>query len=105
MFGDAFPLALLGPGLASAGLPYLVLSHGFDYWMSTVPIAHTVMKRMTSAAARVAGCSEFVSRRVRTAVPPHVPVSVLHPGADVQRFRPDLVTDDLRARHGLEIAL
>lgn len=101
VFGDAFPLALLGPRLASAGRPYLVLSHGFDYWMSTVPVAHTVMRRMTSRASRVAGCSEFVSRRVRTAAPDHVPVSVLHPGADVERFRPDLPTEDLRSRHGL----
>jgi phosphatidyl-myo-inositol dimannoside synthase len=102
LFGDAFPLALLGPRLASVGRPYLVLSHGFDYWMSTAPVAHTVMARMTSKASRVAGCSEFVSRRVRTAVPSHVPVSVLHPGADVERFRPDLPTEDLRTRHGLD---
>ncbi len=30
-----------------------------------------------------------------------MPVSVLYPGADVEAFRPDLPTDDLRARHGL----
>lgn len=101
LFGDAFPLALLGPRLAARGTPYVVLAHGFDYWLSTVPIAHTVMKRMTSRASRVAGCSEFISRRVRTAVPRGVPVSVLHPGADVERFRPDLPTEDIRERHGL----
>lgn len=101
LFGDAFPLALLGPRLAAHGTPYVVLAHGFDYWLSTVPIAHTVMKRMTSRASRVAGCSEFISRRVRTAVPRGVPVSVLHPGADVERFRPDLPTEDIRERHEL----
>lgn len=101
LFGDAFPLALLGPRLASRGVPYVVLAHGFDYWLSTVPGAHSVMKRMTSRAARVAGCSEFISRRVRGAVPRSVPVSVLHPGADVERFRPDLPTADIRERHGL----
>jgi phosphatidyl-myo-inositol dimannoside synthase len=101
LFGDAFPLALLGPRLASHGTPSVVLAHGFDYWLSTVPVAHGVMKRMTSHASRVAGCSEFISRRVRTAVPRHVPVSVLHPGADVERFRPDLPTADLRERHAL----
>ena len=101
LFGDAFPLALMGPRLASRGTPYVVLAHGFDYWLSTMPVAHSVMKRMTSRASRVAGCSEFISRRVRTAVPRSVPVSVLHPGADVERFRPDLPTADLRARHGL----
>jgi phosphatidyl-myo-inositol dimannoside synthase len=101
LFGDAFPLALMGSRLASRGTPYVVLAHGFDYWLSTVPVAHAVMKRMTAPASRVAGCSEFISRRVRTAVPRHVPVSVLHPGADVERFRPDLPTADIRERLGL----
>jgi phosphatidylinositol alpha-1,6-mannosyltransferase len=101
LFGDAFPLALMGPRLASRGTPYVVLAHGFDYWLSTVPVAHAVMKRMTAAASRVSGCSEFISRRVRTAVPRQVPVSVLHPGADVERFRADLPTADIRERHGL----
>jgi phosphatidylinositol alpha-1,6-mannosyltransferase len=102
LFGDAFPLALLGPRLAARGTPYLVAAHGFDYWLSTVPVAHGVMRRMTSRAARVAVmCSRFIARRVRTAVPPEVPVSVLYPGADLERFRPDLPTADLRERHGL----
>ena len=102
LFGDAFPLALLGPRLAARGTPYLVAAHGFDYWLSTVPVAHGVMSRMTSRAARVAVmCSRFIARRVRTAVPPQVPVSVLYPGADLERFRPDLPTADLRERHGL----
>jgi phosphatidylinositol alpha-1,6-mannosyltransferase len=47
-------------------------------------------------------CSAFIGRTVRTAVPPHVPVSVLYPGADVERFRPDLATDDIRAGTGLD---
>jgi phosphatidyl-myo-inositol dimannoside synthase len=101
VFGDAFPLALLGPRLAERGTPYVVLGHGFDYWLSTVPVAHAVMRRMTSRASRVAACSRFIARRVRTAVPRHVPVSVLYPGADLERFRPDLPTDDLRVRHRL----
>jgi len=101
LFGDAFPLALVGRRLASRRTPHVILAHGFDYWLSTVPVAHSVMKRMTSHASRVAGCSEFISRRVRTAVPRHVPVSVLHPGADVERFRPDLPTADIREKHGL----
>ena len=46
-------------------------------------------------------CSEFIARTVRTAVPERVPVSVLYPGADVETFRPDLPTDDLRERHEL----
>jgi phosphatidylinositol alpha-1,6-mannosyltransferase len=102
LFGDAFPLALLGPRLAARGTPYLVAAHGFDYWLSTVPVAHSVMRRMASRASRVpVMCSRFIARRVRTAVPAEVPVSVLYPGADLERFRPDLPTADLRERHGL----
>jgi phosphatidyl-myo-inositol dimannoside synthase len=103
LFGDAMPLALLGPRLAAAGTPYLVGAHGFDYWLSTVPVAHAVMRRMTARASHVAVmCSEFVARRVRTAVPRDVPVSVLYPGADLERFAPDLPTEDLRSRHVLD---
>jgi phosphatidyl-myo-inositol dimannoside synthase len=102
LFGDAFPLATLGPGLARRGVPYLVAAHGFDYWMSVVPGAHTLMRHMTSRASRVPVlCSRFIARTVRTAVPRDVPVSVLYPGADLTVFRPDLPTDDIRERLGI----
>jgi phosphatidyl-myo-inositol dimannoside synthase len=102
LFGATYPLALLGPGLARGGTPYLAAAHGFEYWLSLVPGTHALMRRATSRAARVpVMCSEFVARRVRTAVPRSVPVSVLYPGADIRAFRPDLFTADLRERHGI----
>jgi phosphatidylinositol alpha-1,6-mannosyltransferase len=102
LFGDAMPLAALGPGVAKAGTPYLVAAHGFDYWLSLVPGAHTWMRRVTSRAARVpVMCSEFIARVVRTAVPAGVPVSVLYPGADIETFRPDLPTQEILERHGV----
>lgn len=102
LFGDAFPLAFLGPRLAQRGTPYLVAAHGFDYWLSVVPGAHASIRYMTSVASRVpVMCSQFIARTVRTAVPRSVPVSVLHPGADLQAFRPDLPTADLRERLGV----
>jgi phosphatidylinositol alpha-1,6-mannosyltransferase len=102
LFGAATPLALLGPGLAAAGTPYLAAAHGFEYWTAIAPGAHTMLRRATSRAARVpVMCSAFIARTVRTAVPRSVPVSVLYPGADVEAFRPDLPTADLRERHGI----
>jgi phosphatidylinositol alpha-1,6-mannosyltransferase len=102
LFGASYPLALLGPGLARAGTPYLAAAHGFEYWLSIAPGTHALMRRATSLASRVpVMCSEFIARRVRTAVPKHVPVSVLYPGADLEIFRPDLPTADLRERHGV----
>jgi phosphatidylinositol alpha-1,6-mannosyltransferase len=102
LFGDAFPLAFLGPRLARRGTPYLVAAHGFDYWLSVVPGAHASLRYMTSAASRVAVmCSVFIARTVRTAVPRAVPVSILRSGADLRLFRPDLPTADLRERLGV----
>jgi phosphatidylinositol alpha-1,6-mannosyltransferase len=103
LFGAAYPLALLGPSLAREGTPYVSAAHGFEYWLSIAPGTHALMRRATSRAARVAVmCSAFVARTVRTAVPSGVPVSVLYPGADVERFRPDLGTTDIRAAFGIE---
>ena len=102
LFGASYPLAMLGPRLARAGVPYLSAAHGFEYWLSIAPGTHAALRYATSRAARVpVMCSAFIARTVRTAVPRRVPVSVLYPGADVEMFRPDLPTDDLRERHGL----
>jgi phosphatidylinositol alpha-1,6-mannosyltransferase len=101
LFGDAFPLAALGPDLAERGVPYLVMAHGFDYWMSAMPGANGWLRRATRSASRVPVCSAFIGKTVRTAVPEHVPVSVLTPGVDVDRFRPDLPTADIRGALGV----
>jgi phosphatidylinositol alpha-1,6-mannosyltransferase len=102
LFGATYPLALLGPRLAKAGVPYLAAAHGFEYWLSIAPGTHAAMRYATSRATRVpVMCSAFIARTVRTAVPKLVPVSVLYPGADADVFRPDLPTEDLRDRHGL----
>ena len=102
MFGATYPLALLGPRLAARGLPYLSAAHGFEYWLSIAPGTHALLRHATSRATRVPVlCSAFIARTVRTAVPRSVPVSVLYPGADVTRFRPDLATDDIRETLGV----
>jgi phosphatidylinositol alpha-1,6-mannosyltransferase len=102
LFGATYPLALLGPRLAARGLPYVAAAHGFEYWLSIAPGTHSLMRYATARASRVAVmCSAFIARTVRTAVPRSVPVSVLYPGADVDRFRPDLATDDIREDLGI----
>jgi len=100
-FGAVYPLALLGRRLARAGLPYVALAHGFEYWLSLAPGTHALMRRATGLASRVAVCSTFIARVVRTAVPDPVPVSVMYPGADVETFHPDLPFEDLKERHGV----
>jgi len=102
LFGAAYPLAMLGPPLAKAGVPYVVAAHGFEYWLSLAPGTHGLMRRATSRASRVVVmCSAFIARVVRTAVPKHVPVSVMYPGADLEAFHPGLPIGDIRERHGV----
>jgi phosphatidylinositol alpha-1,6-mannosyltransferase len=102
LFGAAYPLAVLGPGIAKRGTSYLAAAHGFEYWLSLAPGSHRLMRYATSRAARVpVMCSAFIARVVRTAVPKDVPVSVMYPGADVEAFSPDLDVEEIRARHGL----
>ena len=103
LFGAVYPLALLGPGLAGSGTPYLAAAHGFEYWLSIAPGTHALVRRATAEAARVpVMCSAFIARVVRTAVPERVPVSVMYPGADVDAFHPDLPFGDVLRRHGLD---
>jgi phosphatidyl-myo-inositol dimannoside synthase len=102
LFGSTYPLALLGPGLARAGTPYVCGVHGFEYWLSMSPGSHALMRRATGRAARVVVMSSaFIARVVRTAVPSHVPVSVNRPGVDLDRFRPDVDATFVRERYGL----
>ena len=101
LFGSPVPLSGVGPALDRRGLPYVTLAHGFEYWMSIAPGAHTFLRYGTSRASSVLVCSRFIARVVRTAVPRGVPVAALRPGVDPQRFRPDLPVDDLRERLGV----
>jgi phosphatidyl-myo-inositol dimannoside synthase len=102
LFGSTYPLALLGPGLAKRGTPYVTGAHGFEYWLSIAPGAHGLMRRATSHAARmVVMSSAFIARVVRTAVPDRVPVSVMYPGADIESFHPDVAFEGIRDAHAL----
>ena len=101
LFGHVVPTALLSRGLARRGVPSVALAHGAEFWEALVPGTAALLKRAAAATSRVAACSAFVARTVRTVAPKHVPVSVLTPGADVERFRPDLDASEIRARHGL----
>jgi phosphatidyl-myo-inositol dimannoside synthase len=101
LFGHVVPAALLSTGLSRRGVPSVALAHGAEYWEALVPGTAALLRRASGATRRVAACSAFVGRTLRTVVPRQVPVSVLTPGADVERFRPDLDANEVRARYGL----
>ena len=102
LFGHGLPLGLLGPGLAREGFPYVVATHGAEYWLALTPVLHAALRRAASHAERVLVISRFTGRIVRTAVPREVPVSLLPPGVDAERFRPDAGDPaEIRRRHGV----
>jgi len=100
LFGHGLPLALLGPRL---DLPYVVATHGTEYWFALTPGFHALLARATARAARVLAVSRFTGATIRTAVPAGVPLSLLPPGVDAERFRPGTMeaADAVRRRHGI----
>lgn len=101
LFGHAVPLALLGPRLARRGTPYVVATHGVEYWMARSPGAASILRHATSQAARVLAVSHHTARVIRPAVPARVPLTVVHPGVDAERFHPGVDGEPVRRRHGL----
>jgi phosphatidyl-myo-inositol dimannoside synthase len=101
MFGHGLPLALLGPGLERRSVPYLVCTHGTEYWCALTPGLHALLRRATGRAERVTAVSRFTGQVVRTAVPLEVPISLLPPGVDVRRFGLGGGGDEVRHRYGL----
>ncbi len=70
LFGHGLPLALLGPRL---GLPYIVATHGTEYWFALTPVLHALLGRATARASRVLAVSRFTGGVIGTAVPSERP--------------------------------
>jgi phosphatidyl-myo-inositol dimannoside synthase len=101
LFGHGFPLPALGSGLTRDGVPYVVLTHGAEVWLARLPGARTAMRRWWGDARAVLAISRYTARAIRAAVPPGVPLSVLNPAVDEERFRPSIDGSTVRDRHGL----
>lgn len=99
LFASGYPASSSGPALAGAGVPYLVTTHGIEHWVGLVPTGRSFMRRAFRDASRVTAISEFTSRSVSRAVPRGVPLSICHPGVDIQRFDPQVDGSFVRERH------
>jgi phosphatidylinositol alpha-1,6-mannosyltransferase len=102
LFGHGFPLPLLGPDLASRGVPYVVLTHGVEVWMARAPGIAAGLRRACARASAVTAVSRFTAKTVARVVGPGVPLTVLPPGVDAERFSPSVHGDEVRRRLGLE---
>jgi phosphatidylinositol alpha-1,6-mannosyltransferase len=101
LFGQGLPLALLGPDLMKGGVPYGVLTHGVELWMSRLPAARAALKRALAGAGAVTAISRHTAEAIRPAVPEGVPFAVIPPGVDERRFSPEVDGSATRDRLGI----
>jgi phosphatidyl-myo-inositol dimannoside synthase len=100
LFGHGFPLPLAA-GNSKHAAPYVVLTHGAEVWLARTPAIAGTMRRALAGAREVTAVSASTARSIRGLVPPGMPLTVLHPGVDQNRFSPEVDGATVRQRHGL----
>lgn len=101
LFGHGIPLPLLGPQLDAGGVAYVALTHGVEAWAARAPVISWGLRRGLSGAREVTAVSHHTARSIRPLIPAGVPLTVLHPGVDPERFSSDAVGAGIRSRHDL----
>ena len=101
VFGQGLPLPMLGPSLAAEGMPYVVLTHGYELWMARLPGSAAFLRHALGSARAVTAISHYTARAIRHAVPARTPLYLLPPAVDAERFVPDLGGGGVRERYAL----
>ena len=106
LFGTPWPLVLLAPSLARAGLRYAVIVHGAELLVpSGVPGVAGRLASALSGADALFAVSEYTAAKTtafmsaKGATGPHV--QTLRARVDVERFRPDLDVSAAKERYGI----
>jgi phosphatidyl-myo-inositol dimannoside synthase len=81
------PLGLLGPKLRAA--PYVVIVHGAEVTVpGRLPLSNRVARRVLRGARGIVAAGEYPAREAQRAAGRALPVLVVPPGVDPDRFRP-----------------
>lgn len=89
----AVPLGIVGPSLA---LPYSVVLHGAEVTVpGRLPVSKQVLGHVLRRADSVIAAGEYPAREGRHAAGRDIPITVIPPGVDTNRFTP---LDDRRRR-------
>jgi phosphatidylinositol alpha-1,6-mannosyltransferase len=102
LFGHGYPLPLMVPELAVAGIPSVVLTHGAEVWLARAPTVAQSMRWALGRARAVTAVSRWTARALDRVLPPGLPPILLHPAVDPDRFSPSVDGATVRARHGLD---
>jgi phosphatidylinositol alpha-1,6-mannosyltransferase len=107
LFGTPWPLGLLGPRLARAGISYAVIVHGAELIVpGAIPISRTRLARSLAGAELLLPVSRFTSGSLRSLLEgrelpvPHV--EVLRARVDLGRFGPGADSTGIRRRLGID---
>ena len=99
----AIPLGLIGPSLA---LPYDVVLHGAEVTVpGRIPGSKQALGHVLRGARHVIAAGGYPAAEAEHAAGQPLPITVVPPGVDIERFRP--LTDDerraARQHHGLPV--
>jgi len=92
----AVPLGIVGPSLE---LPYMVVLHGAEVTVpGRLPISRGVLARVLKNAQHIVACGEYPAAEARRAGGSTLPITVIPPGVDTQRFAPLSAVERVAAR-------
>jgi phosphatidylinositol alpha-1,6-mannosyltransferase len=98
----ALPVGLLGPRLS---LPYALVLHGAEVTVpGRLPVSQQVMRSVLRGAQVIIAAGGYPAFEARRAARGPLPIVVVPPGVDSNRFRPldPVERDRVRARFGLD---
>jgi phosphatidylinositol alpha-1,6-mannosyltransferase len=99
----AVPLGLVGPSLR---LPYDVVLHGAEVTVpGRLPGTKQALGNVLRRARHIVSAGEYAAREAEQAAGRSLPVTIVPPGVDVERFHPldDASRRDARMRFGLPV--
>ena len=86
LFDPAVPVGMLGPRIGS---PYGVILHGAEVTIpGRVPILKNFLGKVLRGAELVITAGQYSTREAERAAGCELPVSVVPPGVDIERFKP-----------------
>lgn len=97
----AVPLGIVGPSLE---LPYAVVLHGAEVTVpGRIPVSKQVLGRVLRGAIHCIAAGHYPAAEAARAAGKSLPVTVVHPGVDTERFRPldDAARGVVREKFGI----
>jgi phosphatidylinositol alpha-1,6-mannosyltransferase len=102
VFGAAFPLGLMGPGIrARTGVPYVAFTHGLEVSAVRAPGGWLPLRRIGDGAGAVTYVSRWCRGLLEPAFGPRPRHVMLPPAVDPTEYHPGVLGAPARRRHGV----